>query len=73
MAMKNVSVVLAHGAWADGSSRSRVISALEADSAQVLAARSPLTSLVQRKGPIVLAGHAHARAASERMQTPAKV
>jgi hypothetical protein len=30
MASENVSVVLAHGAWADGSSWARVIAALDA-------------------------------------------
>jgi pimeloyl-ACP methyl ester carboxylesterase len=73
MAMKNVSVVLAHGAWADGSSWSKVITALKADGAQVLAAPLPLTSLAddvaalnrsleRTEGPIVLAGHAYAGA-----------
>jgi hypothetical protein len=45
MAMKDVSVVLAHGAWADGSSWARVITALKAESVQVFAAPLPLTSL----------------------------
>jgi pimeloyl-ACP methyl ester carboxylesterase len=73
MATNNVSVVLAHGAWADGSSWTRVISALKADSINVFAAPLPLTSLaddvaalnrslVRTQGPIVLAGHAYAGA-----------
>jgi pimeloyl-ACP methyl ester carboxylesterase len=73
MAMKDVSVVLAHGAWADGSSWSKVITGIKADSAQVLAAPLPLTSLAddvaalnrsldRTEGPIVLAGHAYAGA-----------
>ena len=45
MAMKDVSVVLAHGAWADGSSWARVITALESDAVKVFAAPLPLTSL----------------------------
>ncbi len=45
MAIQDVSVVLAHGAWADGSSWAKVITALKALSVQVLAAPLPLTSL----------------------------
>jgi pimeloyl-ACP methyl ester carboxylesterase len=73
MAMKHVSVVLAHGAWADGSSWARVITALKAESVNVLAAPLPLTSLAddvaalnrsldRTEGPVVLAGHAYAGA-----------
>ena len=73
MATKDVSVVLAHGAWADGSSWARVITALTADSVKVLTAPLPLTSLSddvaalnrsldRTEGPIVLAGHAYAGA-----------
>jgi len=46
MAVKDVSVVLAHGAWADGSSWARVITALKAEAVKVFAAPLPLTSLV---------------------------
>ena len=73
MAMKDVSVVLAHGAWADGTSWARVITALQADGSKVLAASLPLTSLAddvaalnrtldRTERPIVLAGHAYAGA-----------
>ncbi len=73
MATKDVSVVLAHGAWADGSSWARVISALKAEAINVVAAPLPLTSLAddvaalnrsleRMQGPIVLAGHAYAGA-----------
>src|SRR5262245_24007230 len=73
MAVKDVSVVLAHGAWADGSSWARVITALRAEGVSVSAAPLPLTSLAddaaalnrsldRTKGPIVLAGHAYAGA-----------
>ena len=73
MAIQDVSVVLAHGAWADGSSWAKVITALKALSVQVLAAPLPLTSLAddvaalnrsldRTQGPIVLAGHAYAGA-----------
>jgi pimeloyl-ACP methyl ester carboxylesterase len=65
MAMKDVSVVLAHGAWADGSSWARVITALKAEAVKVLAAPLPLTSLAddvaalnrsldRTEGPIVV-------------------
>src|ERR1700752_683146 len=73
MAMKDVSVVLAHGAWADGSSWARVITALDAEVVKVIAAPLPLTSLAddvaalnrsldRTQGPIVIAGHANAGA-----------
>jgi pimeloyl-ACP methyl ester carboxylesterase len=73
MATKDVSVVLTHGAWADGSSWARVITALKAEVAHVLAAPLPLTSLAddvaalnrsldRTEGPIVVAGHAYAGA-----------
>ena len=66
-------MVLAHGAWADGSSWARVIAALEAEAVKVFAAPLPLTSLAddvaalnrsldRTAGPIVLAGHAYAGA-----------
>jgi pimeloyl-ACP methyl ester carboxylesterase len=73
MAMNVVSVVLVHGAWADGSSWAPVIRALKTESVKVFAAPLPLTSLAddvaalnrtldRTKGPIVLAGHAYAGA-----------
>lgn len=73
MATNDVSVVLAHGAWADGSSWARVIAALAARGVRVSAAPLPLTSLAddvaalnrsldRTEGPIVLAGHAYAGA-----------
>jgi pimeloyl-ACP methyl ester carboxylesterase len=73
MATEDVSVVLAHGAWADGSSWAGVIAALKEENLKVLAAPLPLTcladdvaalnrSLDRTKGPIVLAGHAYAGA-----------
>ena len=69
----NVSVVLAHGAWADGSSWAKVIGPLAAEGVRVLAAPLPLTSfaedtaavertLERASGPVVLAGHAYAGA-----------
>jgi pimeloyl-ACP methyl ester carboxylesterase len=73
MAIKDVNVVLAHGAWADGSSWARVITALKAEAVNAVAAPLPLTSLAEdvaalnrsldrTEGPIVLAGHAYAGA-----------
>ncbi|HEX8828962.1 MAG TPA: hypothetical protein VF778_12705 [Xanthobacteraceae bacterium] len=73
MAMKDLNVVLAHGAWADGSSWARVITALKAEGAKVSAAPLPLTSLAddvaalnhtlgRTEGPIILAAHAYAGA-----------
>ena len=73
MVAKDVSVVLAHGAWADGSSWARVIAALKAEGVSVSAAPLPLTSLAddvaalnrsldRTEGPVVLAGHAYAGA-----------
>ena len=44
MDIKDVSVVLAHGAWADGSSWARVITALKAEEAEITGAPLPLTS-----------------------------
>ena len=67
------SVVLVHGAWADGSSWSKVIGPLAAEGLVVSAAPLPLTSfqddvaaldraLDRAPGPVVLAGHAYAGA-----------
>ena len=73
MAARNVNVVLAHGAWADGSSWARVIAALKSEGVNVVAAPLPLTSLADDiaaldrslarvDGPVVLVGHAYAGA-----------
>jgi pimeloyl-ACP methyl ester carboxylesterase len=73
MSSKGVSVVLVHGAWADGSSWARVIAPLAASGLEVVAAPLPLTSfgddvaalgraLERVAGPVVLAGHAYAGA-----------
>src|SRR6476620_5691179 len=45
MSANDVSVVLVHGAWADGSSWAKVIAPLAADGFNVVAAPLPLTSL----------------------------
>jgi pimeloyl-ACP methyl ester carboxylesterase len=63
-------VVLVHGAWADGSSWSSVIEALQADGYHVTAPQFPLTSLADdvarlrhvlalQDGPTVIAGHSY--------------
>ena len=73
MSLDEMSVVLVHGAWADGSSWSKVIGALRAEGVRVIAAPLPLTSLADDvaaldrtleriDGPVVLVGHAYAGA-----------
>jgi pimeloyl-ACP methyl ester carboxylesterase len=73
MSSHQVSIVLAHGAWADGSSWAKVIAPLASEGVKVLAAPLPLTSfrddvsaldrtLERVTGPVVLAGHAYAGA-----------
>jgi len=73
MPSNDVNVVLAHGAWADGWSWSRIIGPLAADGIKAMAAPLPLTSfqedvaaldrtLERASGPVVLAGHAYAGA-----------
>lgn len=73
MSSSDVSVVLVHGAWADGSSWAKVIRPLAANGVRVEAAPLPLTSfqddvaaldraLERVPGPVVLAGHAYAGA-----------
>jgi pimeloyl-ACP methyl ester carboxylesterase len=68
-----VSVVLVHGAWADGSSWNSVIQPLQARGIRVIAAPIPLTSLKadvqalervleRTTGPVVLGAHAYAGA-----------
>jgi len=67
------SIVLVHGAWADGSCWSNVILPLERQGLSVICAPIPLTSLTdditalnrvleRTRGPVVLAGHAYAGA-----------
>ena len=73
MSPEDVSVVLVHGAWADGSSWRKVIGPLKAEGATVFAAPLPLTSLAddlaaldrtleRTSGAVVLVGHAYAGA-----------
>jgi pimeloyl-ACP methyl ester carboxylesterase len=67
---KDVSVVLVHAAWADGSSWNKVTEELQRHGFQVVAAQIPLSSfsddvavlrkvLVRQEGPVVLAGHSY--------------
>jgi pimeloyl-ACP methyl ester carboxylesterase len=73
MSPREVSVVLVHGAWADGSSWTKIIEPLAADGTKVTAVPLPLTSfrddvvaldrtLARAKGQVVLVGHAYAGA-----------
>jgi pimeloyl-ACP methyl ester carboxylesterase len=73
MSSGNVKVVLAHGAWADGSSWSKVIGGLAAQDIEAVAAPLTLTTLdddvaaldrtLERiDGPVVVVGHAYAGA-----------
>ena len=73
MSSSDVSVLLVHGAWADGSSWSKIIRSLAADGLEVSAPPLPLTTfqddvaaldraLERAPGPVVLAGHAYAGA-----------
>ncbi len=73
MPSNNATVALVHGAWADGSSWAKVITALAASGVKTVAAPLPLTSfsddvaaldrtLERLDEPVVLAGHAYAGA-----------
>jgi pimeloyl-ACP methyl ester carboxylesterase len=73
MAKNDVTLVLVHGAWADGSSWAKVIVSLAASGVKTVAAPLPLTSfrddvaaldrtLERAEGPVILAGHAYAGA-----------
>ncbi len=73
MSIEGADVVLAHGAWADGSCWARVITALHREGAHVTAAPLPLSSLAddvaalgrtleRAEGPVTLVGHAYAGA-----------
>jgi|ERR1700678_301324 len=70
---KNATVVVVHGAWADGSSWEAVIRPLQAHGIKVVAAPIPLTSLsddasalkrtiARTEGPVIVVGHAYAGA-----------
>jgi pimeloyl-ACP methyl ester carboxylesterase len=70
---KNATIVLVHGAWADGSSWEPVIRKLQKQGLNVIAAPIPLTSwsddaaalrrtIARTEGPVIIAGHAYAGA-----------
>jgi pimeloyl-ACP methyl ester carboxylesterase len=70
---QNSTIVLVHGAWADGSCWSNVILPLQRQGLNVICSPIPLTSLTnditalnhtleRTSGPVVLAGHAYAGA-----------
>jgi pimeloyl-ACP methyl ester carboxylesterase len=63
-------IVIVHGAWADGSSWSKVIPLLQANGLHVIAVQNPLTSLADdvaatkraialQDGPVLLVGHSY--------------
>ena len=63
-------IVLVHGAWADGSSWSKIIPILQAKGLHVVAVQNPLTSIAEdvaatnriinaQDGPVLLAGHSY--------------
>ncbi len=81
MSTSTVSVVLAHGAWAEGSSWAKVIGLLAGTGQKVSAAPLPLTSfdddvaaleraLERTSGPIVLVAHAYAGAVIAATRNP---
>src|ERR1700722_14442843 len=70
---KDASIILVHGAWADGASWELVIGGLQKLGLNVIAAPIPLTTLsddalalkrtiARTQGPVILAGHAYAGA-----------
>ena len=70
---ENATIVVVHGAWADGSSWEAVIRRLQEQGLGVVAAPIPLTSLsddaaalkrtiARTQGPLIVAGHAYAGA-----------
>src|SRR4051812_15721681 len=69
--LSGTSIVLVHGALADGNSWAKVIPLLQARGLHVVAVQNPLSSLAddaaateraieQQKGPVVLVGHSWA-------------
>src|ERR1700734_1291586 len=71
--LENATVVVVHGAWADGSSWQAIVGPLEGRGLNVIAAPIPLTSLsddaaalkrtiARTQGPLIVAGHAYAGA-----------
>jgi pimeloyl-ACP methyl ester carboxylesterase len=84
MAAPAKNVILVHGAWADGSSWSKVVPLLNAKGLHVTAVQLPLTSLADdaatvkraialEDGPVVLVGHSYGGAVITEAGTDAKV
>jgi pimeloyl-ACP methyl ester carboxylesterase len=82
LAIRNV--VLVHGAWADGSSWSKVIPILEARGLHTIAVQNPLTSLADdvattrraianQDGPVLLVGHSYGGAVITEMGNDPRV
>jgi pimeloyl-ACP methyl ester carboxylesterase len=82
MSVKNI--VLVHGAWADGSSWSKIIPLLQAKGLHVTAVQNPLTSIADdvaathriinaQDGPVLLAGHSYGGAVITEAGTNPKV
>jgi pimeloyl-ACP methyl ester carboxylesterase len=81
---KSASVVLVHGAWADGSSWSKVIALLQAKGIHAVAVQLPLATfsgdvatvkraIALQEGPVVLAGHSYGGAVITEAGNDAKV
>ena len=73
-------IILIHGAWADGSSWNTVTQSLQADGYKVIAIQLPLTSLIEdvatvrrvlneQTNPVVLVGHSYGGAVITKMTT----
>jgi pimeloyl-ACP methyl ester carboxylesterase len=73
-------IVIVHGAWADGSSWSKVIPLLQAKGFHVVAVQNPLASLADdvaatkraialQDGPVLLVGHSYGEWLSRRQET----
>src|ERR1700733_10432907 len=84
MTNSSATIVLVHGAWADGSSWSRVIPILQDKGFQVISVQIPLTSVeddlaaasrivADTEGPIVLVGHSWGGMAVTQVGGDAKV
>jgi pimeloyl-ACP methyl ester carboxylesterase len=83
-ASTNATVVLVHGAWADGSSWSPVVSILQKRGLRVVAVQLPRTSLPDdaavvtqaidgQSGPVILVGHSYGGAVISQAGNDAKV
>jgi pimeloyl-ACP methyl ester carboxylesterase len=83
-ASTNATVVLVHGAWADGSSWSSVVSILQKRGLKVVAVQLPRTSLPEdaavvtqaidaQSGPVILVGHSYGGAVISQAGNDAKV